>query len=207
MTEPLLLGALTVALLSEAAVIARIVISIVHPEYRIWPPGDVSWKFWYYWGGSLVTFGALTIVGYYDAGSFLFADRVWDWLGGGLALSGVAFAGWAGYTFRMRESFGLEGDLYTGGPYQCNRNPQYVGMYAALLGVLLLVNSTLLIVGMLPVFVWMALLPFSRSRGCTRRSARNTTRISAMCRDSSEYGRSRTCSTSVPARFGRAPDR
>jgi len=161
MTGSLVNGALTIALLVEAAVITGIIVSIIRPEYRIWPPGDVSWKFWYYWGGSLVTFGALAIVGYYDAGNFLFADRVWDWLGGGLALSGVAFAGWAGYTFRMRESFGLEGDLYTGGPYQCNRNPQYVGMYAALLGVLLLVNSTLLIVGMLPVFVWMALLPFA----------------------------------------------
>jgi len=130
MTGPLVLGALTVALLSEAAVIAGIVISIVHPEYRIWPPGDVSWKFWYYWGGSLVTFGALATVGYYDAGSFLLAGHVWDWLGGLLVLSGFAFAGWAGYTFRMRESFGLEGDLYTGGPYQYSRNPQYVGMSA-----------------------------------------------------------------------------
>lgn len=161
MMSGLLLGALAVAVLVELAVIAGIVVSIVWPEHRIWPPGSVSWKFWYYWGGSMIVFGALTVVGIRDAGSFIFTAVGWDIVGGILAVAGFTFAGWAGYTFRMRESFGLEGDLYTDGPYQYTRNPQYVGMFAVLAGILFVVNSLLLIVGMLPVFVWMALLPFA----------------------------------------------
>lgn len=157
----LLLGALAVAVLVEFAVIVAISVSIVWPDYRIWPPSSVSWKFWYYWGGSTIVFGALTVVGIYDAGSFIFTTAIWDVIGGILLIAGLAFAGWAGYTFRMRESFGLDGELYTSGPYQYSRNPQYVGMFATLVGILLIVNSVLLIVGMSPVFVWMALLPFA----------------------------------------------
>ncbi|MFB6202720.1 MAG: isoprenylcysteine carboxylmethyltransferase family protein [Halorhabdus sp.] len=161
MASGLVMGALTVAVVVELAVIAAIAVSIVWPEHRVWPPGSVSWKFWYYWGGSTVVFAALTVVAVRDAGSFVLTGITWDVAGGILAVAGFAFAGWAGYTFRMRESFGLEGGLYTDGPYQYSRNPQYVGMVAVLLGVLLIVNSLFLIVGMLPVFIWTTLLPFA----------------------------------------------
>lgn len=153
------LVALASALLVEGAVVAGIVVSIVFPDHRIWPPGGVSWKFWYYWGGSAVAVAALAVVGYLDAGSFVFAAEVWDWIGGVLVAGGLAFAGWSGYTFRMRESFGLEGELYTGGPYQYSRNPQYVGMFGVLTGSWLIVNATLLSVGFLPMVVWIWLLP------------------------------------------------
>lgn len=116
-------------------------------------------KFWYYWGGSAVAVGALAVVGYLDAGSFVFTGGIWNWTGGALVAGGLAFAGWSGYTFRMRESFGLEGELYTGGPYRYSRNPQYVGMVGILTGTALIVNARLLYIGFFPMFVWIWLLP------------------------------------------------
>lgn len=153
------MGALTIAILAEGAVISGIVVSIVSPEYRLWPPGDVSWRFWYYWVGSTITFAALALVGYLDAGSFVLTSWIWDWIGGGFVVTGTAFAGWSGYLFRLQESFGLEGELYTGGPYRYSRNPQYVGLFGDFIGIALIVNSKLLIIGLSPILVWLWLLP------------------------------------------------
>ncbi|MFB6085026.1 MAG: isoprenylcysteine carboxylmethyltransferase family protein [Halorientalis sp.] len=161
MVEQPVLAALTVALLVEGLVIAGIVLSIVSPRHRIWPPGEVSWRFWYYWGGSTITFAALVVVGYETAGQFVFDGLAWDLVGWFLVGVGGLFAAWAGYTFRTAESFGIEGRLHTEGPYALSRNPQYVGMAVVIVGVLLLVNSAWLVVGMLPVFPWLSLLPFA----------------------------------------------
>lgn len=157
--DSVVLGALTIAVLGEGTVITGLLVSVVFPDHRLWPPGDISWKFLWYWGGSAITFAALAVVGYLDAGSFVFVAGVWNWIGGVLVVSGLAFAGWSGYTFRIRESLGLAGELYTGGPYQYSRNPQYVGMVGIFMGIALIVNSTLLIVGFLPVSAWLWLLP------------------------------------------------
>lgn len=155
----IVLVALTIALIVEGIVICGLAVSVVWSEHRIWPPGDVSWRFWYYWGGSSIVVGTLAVVGYLDYGSFAFTDSIWHWIGTPLVVAGLAFAGWSGYTFRVRESFGLEGRLYTSGPYRYSRNPQYVGIAGMVAGVALIVNSTLLCVGLLPMFVWLWLLP------------------------------------------------
>ncbi|WP_185715493.1 methyltransferase family protein [Halocatena pleomorpha] len=159
MVDSTALGALTIAVLLEGSVILGLLVSILSEDRRFWPPGNVSWKFWYYWGGSAITFAALAVVGYLDAGSFVFTTRLWDWIGTVLLVLGTGFAGWSGYLFRTRESFGLAGELHTGGPYRYSRNPQYVGMVGIFTGIALIVNATLLFVGFLPVFVWLWLLP------------------------------------------------
>ncbi|MDY6780936.1 MAG: methyltransferase, partial [Halobacteria archaeon] len=153
--------ALTIAVLAEVFVVAGIGLSVVKPEYRIWPPEEMNWRFWYYWGGSAVVFAALVVVGYETAESFVLRHVIWDAVGGLLTLTGLAFAGWAGYVFRVSESFGIEGELHTEGPYKYTRNPQYVGMYVSIVGVMLVVNSLALIVGFIPVFVWIYLLPLA----------------------------------------------
>lgn len=115
MIDTVVLGALTIAVFGEVTVIAGLLVSVVFPDHRLWPPGDVSWNFLWYWGGSAITFAALAVVGSLDAGSFVFTARLWDWIGTVLLVLGTGFAGWSGYLFRMRECFGLEGELYTGG--------------------------------------------------------------------------------------------
>lgn len=161
MTDGTVIGALAIGVLAEVAVVVGLVMSVVRPSARLWPPGEISWKFWFYWGNATVAAAALAVVGYHTAGTFVFRGPLWDWLGALLVVVGLAVAGWAGYTFRMAESFGLDGDLHIDGPYRYTRNPQYVGMYAVLTGVLLLVNSGVLLLGTLPAFLWMALLPFA----------------------------------------------
>ncbi|WP_225336210.1 methyltransferase family protein [Halomicrobium urmianum] len=139
---------------AEGAVIAALIVSIVRPSHRIWPPGDISWTFWYYWGNVAITAVALATVGYADAGNFVFTGRLWTWIGGLLIVTGAAFAGWAGRTLQIHTTVGLEGELQTDGPYQYTRNPQLVGLSAVLVGVLFAVNSSYLVVGTLPVFAW-----------------------------------------------------
>ncbi len=159
MAGSLTTGALVVALLAETAVVAGLVVSIVRPARRVWPPGEVSWRFWYYWGAAGVAAGSLAGVAVLDAGTFVFAPRVWNWMGTGMLVLGAGLTAWAGRTLRLRESIGVEAGLQTDGPYRYSRNPQLVGISTAVLGLLLVVNSTLLVVGVLPAVLWLLLLP------------------------------------------------
>lgn len=152
-------SALVVALLAETVIVAGLAVSIVWPPHRIWPPGDTSWRFWYYWGSAGVVAGSLSLVATLDTGSFVFVGTVWKTIGGVALLTGSALAGWAARTLRLRESVGIAAGLRTNGPYRYSRNPQLVGIAIAVVGLLLIVNSRLLFLGALPGAAWLVLLP------------------------------------------------
>lgn len=150
---------LSVALAAEAAVVVALAVSVAFPARRIWPPGGISWRFWYYWGGVGATVASLSVVAYADAGSFVLAALVWRWLGALSAATGLAIAALAGTRLRPHESVGLAGELRTGGPYRYSRNPQLVGFAVAAVGVVVFANSLWLVVGAAPAALWLALLP------------------------------------------------
>lgn len=159
MAGTLVIGSLALALLAETAEIVALAVSVVRPDRRVWPPGEIDRRWLFYWGNAAVVVGALGVVAVHNAESWVLTGSFWDVVGGGLLVAGTAIAVWAGRTLRLRESVGLGGSLATDGPYRYSRNPQLVGIALAAIGVLVAANSTLLIVGAIPGVIWLWLLP------------------------------------------------
>ncbi len=122
--------------------IASIVISIVSPAHRIWPPpGQKSWQYFLVWVLTILAFSGFVLVGLLDWNS-LFWPALIRWpVGGGLIFLGniLAWAGVAHLTFRTTS--GAEGELVTDGLYRYTRNPQYLGDIAILVGWIVLSAS------------------------------------------------------------------
>jgi protein-S-isoprenylcysteine O-methyltransferase Ste14 len=148
---------LAIALLVEGWVVVALWVSAVHEASRIWPPGEVAWRFWFYWGAVGVVGVSMGAVGILEADPLL--DTLLCWLGVGMVVTGLAVGVWAARQLRLETSVGLAGELHTEGPYRYSRNPQLVGIAVALVGAVLVVNARAFTVGVLPTFLWLWLLP------------------------------------------------
>jgi protein-S-isoprenylcysteine O-methyltransferase Ste14 len=145
---------------------ATVVLSIVRPDVRVWPPPRRdSWQYRY--DGLMSFTGLLGVValGVIDWNSFIFHHWARFPVGGSLMACGL-FAFWGYLTLGVHASRGLGGDLVTTGPYRYSRNPQYVGAIPALLGYAVICNSILALVTALLVSGWFVLLPFAEEPWC-----------------------------------------
>ncbi len=148
---------------------AAIVLSIVRPDRRIWPPPRRdSWQ--YYYNGAMSYIGLLGLValGVADRNSFALDGSVRFIVGGPLLACGL-FALWGYLTLGARASQGLGGELVTTGPYRFSRNPQYVGTIPAVLGYAVLCSSVLALATALLLCSWFILVPFAEESWCRER--------------------------------------
>ncbi len=142
-----------------------LVISIVSPKQRFWPPPDPpSWRLTMsrYTGvlGPLSVVGLLAL-GVLDRGSFDWDhDARWV-LGAVLFAPGGFLALWGFFGLGFEASQGKERDLVAKGAYRVSRNPQYVGSVVGMLGYALLCNSTLTLIVWALWSVWFLLAPFA----------------------------------------------
>ena len=145
---------------------ATVVLSMVRPDKRVWPPPRRdSWQ--YFYNGVMSFTGLLGVValGIVDWGSF--ALHHWGrFLVGGLLMACGFFALWGYLTLGVQASHGLGGDLVTTGPYQYSRNPQYVGTIPTVLGYAIICNSILALITALLVSGWFVLVPFAEESWC-----------------------------------------
>jgi len=122
---------------------ATIVLSIIRPAMRVWPPpGRRSWQ--YVYNGVLSFTGLLGVValGILDWNSF--ALHHWArFVVGGLLMACGVFALWGFVTLGVEASQGLGRALVTTGAYRYSRNPQYVGTIPAVVGYSVVCNSVL----------------------------------------------------------------
>lgn len=152
----LVLGAV---LAVELALVAGLVATLAVERFRMWPPpSGRSWQFHATWILFVVAFAGLMALGLLTWGDL----GIPTWrrvVGGVLFVAGnvLAFAG-AGQ-IGVRETFGLEGELNTGGLYRWTRNPQYLGDLVLLLGWTLLVASLEVLVASALLSVWFVLAP------------------------------------------------
>lgn len=133
-------------------------VSIV-TDRQWWPPSDRSWSYYVHW----------LSVGVFNVSALLVAALEWNtWLlprpaslvvGGGLLVIGGAIFVRSANVMESSEVTGVDGDLYTTGPYAYSRNPQYVGMLVGLVGFALLVDSALVTVLVAVHVGWVLLLP------------------------------------------------
>lgn len=148
-------------ILADVCLIIGYVFSALSPEYRLWPIGDSSRRWWFNWSALSVLFTGFPALTYYDRDTFVFTDRRSTVLGGILSTVGLIFSLTALFELGWTESSGREGNLRTGGLYRYTRNPQSVGVIPAIVGGILLSNSRRLLVHGLLTIVIYALFPFA----------------------------------------------
>ena len=139
-----------------------IVISIIFPKRRIWPPPKKdSWQFWVSWilfDIGMIGSGLIGFIDFYTVG-YGFWIRIF--VGGSVILAGGGVAWWGVRTLSMHQSFGLKGKVVTEGPYQYSRNPQYIGFILMYAGVILVTYSFMALVAGTMMIAMFVILPFS----------------------------------------------
>lgn len=160
--DPLLVTVFAVALVAELALGVLLVVSVLRPDARVWPPpGRPSWQYYLVWTLLDVSAVGIVAVGILDWNSSALAHPARIPIGVAVGGAGGLFALWGIRTLGWHQAFGLEGTLVERGPYRVSRNPQYVGDIALLLGWGLLCNSLLTWVLCALGMAWFAVTPFA----------------------------------------------
>lgn len=139
-----------------------IVISILFPKHRIWPPPEKnSWQQWISWISFTISMFGVPLLGILDFESV--GSGHWPrFLVGGLAiLIGFGIDIWGTRTLTAQQSLGARGKVVTGGPYRFTRNPQYVGFILIYAGIVLISYSLMALVTGLFLILNFFILPFS----------------------------------------------
>lgn len=146
----------------EAVLLTAVVISILRPASRIWPPpGRGTWQYHVTWWPVLVGVPAGIALAWLDWNTFVWPAEERILVGGALIAFGLGLADWGVRTLGRPTSSGLGGPLQERGPYRWSRNPQYVGDILAVIGLGIVANSRLLWIGCLIGVVGLVLGPFA----------------------------------------------
>jgi len=151
-----------ITLTAETLTTLAIVISILAPRQRIWPPNDRR-----VWGKPLMlilfngTAAGVILLGILDWNSTLVPTWVRIAFGLPAWLSGNFLATWAVVSLGLARTAGKVNELIRCGPYRYSRNPQYLGFILGLSGWAVLTNSALTVITVFAAFPPLILVPFA----------------------------------------------
>ncbi len=139
-----------------------LVLTLLVPRIRIWPPPRRrSWQYVYTWGLTLISFAGILALGILDWNSFVLEHCLRVPIGFGMIGSSIVLVIWAVRTLGLHASQGLGGTLVEEGPYGFTRNPQYVADIGMLFGFAVLANSIFAWITSLLGMVWFVLAPLT----------------------------------------------
>jgi protein-S-isoprenylcysteine O-methyltransferase Ste14 len=119
-----------------------LILSLVSPKHRVWPPPKKgSWQFWYIHFSTESSMLCFFALGFIDWNTFFLKHWIRFVFGPLLIAVGAIIFFWAIRTLTLSTSLGLKGKLIKKGPYQYSRNPQYLGTALFLSGAILFFNS------------------------------------------------------------------
>jgi len=149
-------------LIADLLAILAVIISVVSPENRIWPPPDRgTWQYWSFVAVDTVTSTGTPLLGLFDRGSLVMGSPTLLGVGTTLIVLGGSLIAWAVRTLGLSQSYGLKGELVTQGLYRFSRNPQYVGFAMLYSGIILVTDSYYALVTGLVFILLVLLTPFS----------------------------------------------
>ncbi len=153
---------LSATLVAEAFLGGSLVVTLLSPRFRVWPPPKrTSWQYVFTWGLTLVSFAGILALGILDWDSFVLRHWLRFPIGIAIIASSLVLVMWAIRTLGLHASQGLEGRLVEQGPYRFTRNPQYVADIAMLAGFAILSNSILALFTSLLGMAWFVLAPYT----------------------------------------------
>ena len=151
-----------ITLAAEVVTTLLVVVSIVLPRRRIWPPSQPRA------GGQyvmlilfIVSAVGVILLGLVDWGRFVIPAWMRIAVGVPLWLGGSLLALWAMAALGDAPTAGDEGALVRRGPYGLSRNPQYLGFIIGLAGWALTANSALTLGASIAGIVPLGLVPFA----------------------------------------------
>ncbi|REA00946.1 hypothetical protein DEQ92_19325 [Haloferax sp. Atlit-6N] len=153
--------ALLATVIADVSLIVGYIVSALRPDYRVWPIGEHSWRWWFNWSALSVVFAGFPVLATLDRDPFVFDSLRSKLAGGVIATLGMGFALSALFELGWMESSGREGELRTDGIYEYTRNPQSVGFIPFVVGTILATNSwKLAIHGILTIVIYV-LFPYA----------------------------------------------
>lgn len=143
------------------AYLLMIIWSILKPEHRIWPPGEVSWKLFLTWVAFYLVVGLTVALIFLGWNSWTIPPAIRFGIGIPLAALGLGLVSWGIHTLGITNTHGVRDGFIVRGPYRFTRNPQYLGDIILITGIILIANSVMVTVVGLIVILSFVLLPIA----------------------------------------------
>ncbi|MFA5271753.1 MAG: methyltransferase [Candidatus Omnitrophota bacterium] len=152
----------SITLISQTLFAFGLIISLLFPKNRIWPPpGKKSWQFYFIWISSAVAFFGGFFLGLLDWNSFILKHWFRFVIGGIFLIGGEALACWGVRSVGNKATSGLASEFIIKGPYRYTRNPQYIGNVVLFIGYGLICNSILTNIVLLIGIILFLIMPWT----------------------------------------------
>jgi len=149
-------------LIVHYGLLVGIVWSVAFPGKRIWPPPKKrSWQHRLTWTLFYLAFILNAALIFVDWNSWFFTDNARFTLGVPLAIIGALLVSWGITTLGGKNTSGLKDGFVSQGPYRFTRNPQYFGDMLLFAGIILISNSSYVLVTHMLLILVFALTPLS----------------------------------------------
>ena len=149
-------------LVADSLLLLAIVVSILFPKFRIWPPPKKdSWQQWVSWLLFTIDMFGVPLIGILDFESLGYGHWSRCIVGALLFIIGLGIDIWGTRTLTAQQSLGEKGKITTDGPYRYTRNPQYVGFILLYVGIILVTSSFMALVTGAFLILLFLVIPFS----------------------------------------------